>query len=50
MPLTELEIKRCEKAVACFLERRRPPLEIREKVDLACRIDGHSVQRKLPSS
>lgn len=44
MALTEIEIKRCEKAIASFLEHRRPPPEIREKVDLACRIDGHSVE------
>ena len=44
MALTELEIKRCDKAVSSFLERRRPPPEIREKIDLACKIDGHSVE------
>ncbi len=44
MAMTELEIKRCDKAIAPFLERRRPPPQIREMVDLACRIDGHSVE------
>ena len=43
MALTELETRRCEKAIAHFLERRRPPPHIREKFDLACRIDGQSV-------
>src|SRR5674476_700932 len=44
MALTELEIKRCDKAVSSFLERRRPPPEIREKIHMACKIDGHGVE------
>jgi hypothetical protein len=44
MALTELEIKRCDKTILSFLERRRPPPEIREKVDLAGRNDGHTVE------
>jgi hypothetical protein len=44
MALTELEIKRCGKTIASFLERRRPPPEIREMVDLTGRIGGHSVE------
>ena len=43
MALTELEIKRCDKAITSFLERRRPPAHIRDQIDLACKIDGHSV-------
>ena len=30
MTLSELEIKRCEKLVAEFIERRRPPARLRQ--------------------
>ena len=44
MSLTELDIKRCEKLVAQFIERRRPPPYVRAEVDLAFRINGQSVE------
>jgi hypothetical protein len=44
MALSEFEIRRCEKCVAEFMEKRRPPPHLRDKVDLAFRIDGHSVE------
>jgi Protein of unknown function (DUF3024) len=44
MALTEIEIKRCEKALAVFMERRRPPPSIRSQLDLGYRISGHSVE------
>jgi hypothetical protein len=37
MTLPEFEIKRCEKLVAQFIERRRPPACFRKDVDLAFR-------------
>ncbi len=42
--LSELEVKRCEKALAAFLGRRRPPPHVRPQLDLACRIAGQSVE------
>jgi hypothetical protein len=42
--LTEFERKKCEKLVAQFIERRRPPPHIRSKVDLTFRIQGQSVE------
>jgi Protein of unknown function (DUF3024) len=44
MALTEIELKRCEKALAAFIERRRPPPAIRSKLDMGYRISGHSVE------
>lgn len=44
MALSEFETKRCEKLVAEFIERRRPPAHLRSKVDLAFRIAGQSVE------
>ena len=43
MPLTELETARIEASMAEFMSRRRPPAEIRNKVDLAWRTEGQSV-------
>ena len=42
--LSELEIKRCEKLVAEFIERRRPPPRLRKDVDLTFRINRQSVE------
>jgi hypothetical protein len=42
--LSEFEIKRCEKLVAEFIERRRPPAHLRKHVDLTFRINGQSVE------
>ena len=44
MAFTELERKRCEHDLAKFLERRRPPPEIRPKLDLGYKIEGQSVE------
>jgi len=44
MTLSELDTKRCEKLIAEFIERRRPPPHVRAEVDLAFRIDGQSVE------
>ena len=44
MPLTEFETARVRKAVGAFVERRRPPLHLRQEVDLAFRLSGQSVE------
>jgi hypothetical protein len=42
--LTDLERKRCERDLAKFMERRRPPPDIRPKLDIGYRISGQSVE------
>jgi hypothetical protein len=42
--LTDLERKRCECDLAKFMERRRPPPDIRPKLDIGYRISGQSVE------
>ena len=44
MAISELERKRYEKAVSQFIEARRPPPEIRPKLDLGFRLEGQSVE------
>ena len=44
MALNDLEKKRVQNAIAAYVERRRPPLHIREQVDLAFRFDGRTVE------
>jgi hypothetical protein len=44
MALSEFEIKRCEKLVAEFISRRRPPPHLRDQLDLAFRINGQSIE------
>jgi len=44
MALTEFERKRCERDLAKFMERRRPPLHIRPELDFDYRIIGQSVE------
>jgi hypothetical protein len=44
MPLSEFELKRCEAAISRFLENRRPPINIRDQLDLGYRIQGQSVE------
>lgn len=44
MALSEFELRRCEKLVAEFVQKRRPPLHLRALVDLAFRIDGQSIE------
>lgn len=44
MAISEFEIKRCEKELEKFMEAKRPPVHIRDKVDLRYRITGQSVE------
>ena len=44
MAFSELELKRCEKLVAAFVQKRRPPPHIRAQIDLAFRISGQSIE------
>ena len=44
MAISEFEIKRIEKLVGNFIEKRRPPANLREKVDLSFRISGQSFE------
>ncbi len=43
MALSEFEYKRAHKLVGEFVERRRPPVHIRGKLDFGFRIEGQSV-------
>lgn len=40
MPLPELQLRECLGSAGAFLQERRPPPEIREKVDLRTNIKG----------
>ena len=44
MALSQIELVRCEKALAQFMERRRPPAHIRDQLDISYRVAGHSVE------
>lgn len=44
MALNDLEHKRIERAVAAFIEKRRPPPSVRPELDLGFRISGQSVE------
>jgi len=44
MPPSEFELKKCEKAIAAFLKKSRPPPHIRKELDLGYRINGHSIE------
>lgn len=44
MPLSEFELKKCEKSIAAFMKKRRPPPHIRKELDLGCRIEGQSIE------
>ena len=44
MALSEFEFKRLEKLVGQYVEKRRPPSHIRQKLDIAYRIDGQSIE------
>lgn len=44
MAFSEFETKRCDKAMAAFLEKRRPPPRVRAELDLGYRIEGQSVE------
>lgn len=42
--MDDIERKRVEKALATFMAKRRPPLHLREKLDLAFRFDGRVLE------
>lgn len=44
MDLSEIELARVRKALDAFMAKRRPPVHIREKLDLGSRISGQSVE------
>lgn len=44
MALNDIETKRIEKKIAVFVEKRRPPMHLRDQVDLAFRFDGRSIE------
>ena len=44
MIVNDVERKRVENTVAAFVEKRRPPVHLRDKVDLGFRFDGRSVE------
>jgi hypothetical protein len=44
MPLSEFELARVKKALDSFMHARRPPPDIRPKLDLGSRISGQSVE------
>jgi hypothetical protein len=44
MTFSEIETKKIEKAMAAFMEKRRPPRHIRSQLDLGYRISGQSVE------
>jgi hypothetical protein len=43
MSFNDLELKRIEKEIKAFIEKRRPPVEIRDKVDLNFRIEKYNI-------
>ncbi len=42
--LAEIELARVHRAIDSFMQRRRPPAQIRSSVDIAFRITGQSVE------
>jgi hypothetical protein len=44
MAISEFEIKRCERELQRFMENRRPPPHIRDKLDFGYRIKDQSVE------
>ncbi|WP_285258492.1 DUF3024 domain-containing protein [Halopseudomonas bauzanensis] len=44
MAFSEFEAKKIERAASEFLTSRRPPVEIRPRLDLDVRVSGQSVQ------
>jgi len=44
MAISEFEVKRWEKAIGLFMAKRRPPVHIRDKLDLGYRIENQSVE------
>jgi len=44
MAVSEFETKRIEKIMEGYLERTRPPVHIRNELDIAYRIDNQSIE------
>jgi hypothetical protein len=44
MAFTEPERQEIDKILHVFMEKRRPPVELRSEVDFQCRISGQSIQ------
>jgi hypothetical protein len=44
MALSEFEIKKVDKAVEKFMQKRRPPSHIRDKLDFGYRIKNQSIE------
>ncbi len=44
MAFSEFEKKRYEKIIGAYIERKRPPVHIRNEVDLGFRVKGQSVE------
>jgi Protein of unknown function (DUF3024) len=42
--LSEFELARVQRAMDAFMQQRRPPPHIRQKLDLGFRVTGHSVE------
>jgi hypothetical protein len=43
MAFSEFEMKRIQKVVGRYVEENRPPVGVRDKVDLSYRVEGQSV-------
>ena len=44
MALSEIEVARVRKALDAFMAKRRPPANIRDRLDLGSRVSGQSVE------
>lgn len=44
MAISEFETKRCEKLVGAYIEKHRPPSNVRNEVDLGDRISDQSIE------
>ena len=42
--MNDMERRRIEKSIAAFIAKRRPPVHLRDQVDLSFRFDGRSVE------
>lgn len=44
MTISEFEVKRCEREIEKFLALKRPPVNLRSKLDFGYRIDNQSIE------
>ena len=44
MALSEIEVARVRRALDAFMAKRRPPANIRDRLDLGSRVSGQSVE------